>query len=617
MCQIAKKLEFTKVRAVHVMYCGIVLMLIMLISSSVLAQPEQPTVKDVIEETPAEQQTKPADETPPAPPATRRLGPADDFDRGVPRTSLLGFLDAAGRADFERAANYLDLRYLPYGVGPEQGPELARQLNIVLDRALWIDPELLSTDPEGYADDGAHSSRDMIGTVQVGERKIDLLLQRVPREDGVLIWKISNATVNRIPELYAEYGYGRVGEKLAKLLPSGEFLGLQLWQWLMGFGLLIAAYFIAYVPTKIAAILINRRETELSAKVAKFVSGPLRLLSAVILARTQVDLIHPSMKARTIMEGQTLAIIVICWACIIFIGLLRDFFVIRLRKKGSTAGVVLIRPITRIVQVLVVVIAVMVWVENLGFRATSLLAGLGIGGLAVALAAQKSIENVIGAITLIGSAPVKIGDFGRFGDKLGTVEEIGLRYTNIRTLDRTIVHIPNAIFADMKLENFTDREKIWYHPVIKLSRKTSPNQIRYILVEVRKLLYSHPGVDPDPARVRFIGFGADSLDIDIFAYILRTDYSEYLEVAEDLHLRIMDIISKAGTELALPVQNVWFENTQPTDKQLKDAAEKQVRQWRQDNNLCIPKFPPDKIQELGGSLDYPPEGSATKTPDSD
>ena len=596
---------------------GIVLMLIMLISSLVLAQSQEPTVKDVVEKTAAEKETKPANQTTSTPAALRRLGPADDFDRGVPRTSLLGFLEATDQADYERAAKYLDLRSLPYGVSPHQGPELAHRLRIVLDRALWIDPELLSADPEGHADDSSHSSRDLIGRVQVGERKIDLLLQRVPRDDGILIWKISSATVNRIPELYAEHGYGRIGDRLVMLMPSGEFLGLQLWHWLMAFGILIAAYLIVYVPTKIAAIIINRRATELSAKVARFVSGPCRLLLAVVLAGTQFEIIHPSMKARVILNAHTLTITLVCWTCIILIGLLRDFFAIRLQNKGSKAGVVLMRPITHILQVLVVVFAIMLWVENLGFKATSLLAGLGIGGLALALAAQKSIENVIGAITLIGSAPVRIGDFGHFGDKMGTVEEIGLRYTNIRTLDRTIVHIPNAVFADMKLENFTDREKIRYHPVIKLSRKTSPDQIRYILVEVRKMLYSHPGVDPDPARVRFTSFGLDSLNIDIFAYILRTVYSEYLEVAEDLNLRIMDIISQAGTELALPVQNVWFEKSQTTDKQLKDTAEKQVQQWRKSRELCLPQFPPEKIEELGNSLDYPPEGSATKTTDSD
>jgi MscS family membrane protein len=546
--------------------CGIVLMLIILIYSLAFAKSEEPTLKDVIEDTTAEQETKPIKEKEPVPTEPRRLAPADDFDRGAPRTCFLGFLEAAGEADFERAANYLDLRYLPYGMSPQQGSELARQLKIILDRALWVDPELLSMEPQGLADDGLHSYRDPIGQVEVGERKIELLLQRVSRDDGVLIWKISNATVSRIPELYAEYGYGPLGERLARLLPSGEFLGLQLWQWLMVIGILIAAYIIVYIPTKIAAILIKNRVTEFSAKVAAFVAGPLRFLLVMVLATSQVELIRPSMKARAIINAYTLTTIIICWTCVILIGLIRDYFVIKMRKSDSKSGVILIRPIIRMLQVLVVLIAMMVWVENLGFKATSLLAGLGIGGLAVALAAQKSIENVIGAITLIGSAPVKIGDFGRFGDKLGTVEEIGLRYTDVRTLDRTLVHIPNAVFADMKLENFTDREKIRYHPVIKLSRKTSPDQIRCVLVEVSKMLSSHPDVDPNPARVRFEGFGSDSLDIGIFAYVLRTDYSEYLEVAEDLNLRIMDIISQAGTELALPIQNVWFEKREPGNR---------------------------------------------------
>ncbi|OQY03363.1 MAG: hypothetical protein B6I25_08140 [Planctomycetales bacterium 4572_13] len=160
--------------------------------------------------------------------------------------------------------------------------------------------------------------------------------------------------------------------------------------------------------------------------------------------------------------------------------------------------------------------------------------------------------------------------------------------------------------------NFTDREKIWFHPKIALSRKTSPDQIRYILVEIRKMLYSHPVVDPVPARVRLKEFGSSSLDIEIYAYILRTDYSGYLEVAEDLNLRILDIISQAGTELAVPVQNVWLEKTPPPEKELADAAEKQTRQWREKNEMCLPKFPKEKIDQLHNTLDYPPEGSATK-----
>ncbi len=126
------------------------------------------------------------------------------------------------------------------------------------------------------------------------------------------------------------------------------------------------------------------------------------------------------------------------------------------------------------------------------------------------------------------------------------------------------------------------------------------------------MLYSHPVVDPVPARVRLKEFGSSSLDIEIYACVLQTDYSGYMEVAEDLNLRIMDIISKAGTELAVPVQNVWLEKSPPPEKDLADSAQGQVQAWRQNNELCVPEFPKEKIDQLRNTLDYPPEGSAVK-----
>ncbi len=160
---------------------------------------------------------------------------------------------------------------------------------------------------------------------------------------------------------------------------------------------------------------------------------------------------------------------------------------------------------------------------------------------------------------LYSSTPVHIGDFCRFGDRMGIVEEIGLRATRIRTLDRTVIHIPNAAFADMHIENFAEREKILFFPKISLRLDTTPNQIREIIAELKRMLLAHPEVDDDPARVRFSGFGGHSLDLVIFAYIRTTDFNFYLEVVEDLHLRILDIIGAAGTALAAPTRTVGNE----------------------------------------------------------
>ncbi|HSF14015.1 MAG TPA: hypothetical protein VLK65_00520 [Vicinamibacteria bacterium] len=167
----------------------------------------------------------------------------------------------------------------------------------------------------------------------------------------------------------------------------------------------------------------------------------------------------------------------------------------------------------------------------------------------------------------------------------------------------------NAAFADMQLENFAERERIWYHPTIRLRYDATPDQVRYVLVQVRKLLYSNPRVDPDPARVRFIGYGDSSLDLEVFAYVRTTDWSDYLEVAEDLNLRILDIIVQAGTALAYPTRTVSLERgNQPTPEAAK-RAEAKVNEWRDRNQLYLPRFPDEKISQLRGTVPYPPEGS--------
>lgn len=260
-------------------------------------------------------------------------------------------------------------------------------------------------------------------------------------------------------------------------------------------------------------------------------------------------------------------------------------------------------------KTLFVIIALLVWLDNLGFEVTTILAGLGIGGVAVALALQKPIENLISAITLYTSQPVAVGDFCRFGDNIGTVEEIGLRATKIRTLDDTIITVPNVDFAPAQLENSSKRKKIWYHPQVRLRHETTPDQIRFILVEIRKLLYAHPKVLPDPARIRFQEFGSLSFNLEIFAYVDVTDYGEFLDVAEDLNLRIMDIVQKAGSSFALPSQSLYMEKGKGPDTHLGHAAEAHVKEWREQQALYLPNFTADKIAELQGTLEYPPPGS--------
>ena len=188
-----------------------------------------------------------------------------------------------------------------------------------------------------------------------------------------------------------------------------------------------------------------------------------------------------------------------------------------------------------------------------------------------------------------------------------------MRSTRVRTLDRTVVTIPNAEFSNFQIENLARRDCIWYHPTIRLRYETTPDQIRYILVEIHRMLYAHPKVDSASARIRFTGFGNSSLDLEVFSYVTVTDYGEYLEVAEDLNLRIMDIVAASGSRVALPGQTTYLEEGRGLDLDRSQAVEAQVKEWRERHELWLPRFPHDKIAEIDNTLEYPAAGSATGT----
>jgi MscS family membrane protein len=280
-------------------------------------------------------------------------------------------------------------------------------------------------------------------------------------------------------------------------------------------------------------------------------------------------------------------------------------------RRDKTILLPLLPVVRKTLQLLIAMFAGVAVLHSFGVNVITVLAGLGVGGIAVALAAQKTLENFIGGITLYADQPVRVGEFCRFGGTVGTVEEVGLRSTRVRTLDRTVVTIPNSEFSNLQIENFARRDRIWYHPTIRLREETTPDQIRYVLVEVHRLLYAHPKVDSTSARIRFVGFGTSSLDLEVFSYVTVTDYGEYLEVAEDLNLRIMDIVAAAGTRLAVPAQTTYLEEGRGLDPDRTRAVEAQVQAWRERGELWLPRMPREKIAELNNTLEYPADGAAT------
>ena len=247
--------------------------------------------------------------------------------------------------------------------------------------------------------------------------------------------------------------------------------------------------------------------------------------------------------------------------------------------------------------------------QNLGLPLYSVVAGLGIGGLAVALAIRPTLENLIGGIMLYLDQPVRIGDFCSFGDKTGTVETIGVRTSKIRALDRTLISIPNSALADMQLINWAKCDRMLITTTIGLRYETENDQLRHVLVKFREMLHAHPKIDSDTVRVRFADFGQSSLDISVRIYALTRDFNEYYAIREDVLLRMSEIVKTSGSGFAFPSQTLYMGRDHGLDVERGETAMKEVESWRKAGKLPFPRLAADRVEQLKDTLDYPPLGS--------
>lgn len=246
-------------------------------------------------------------------------------------------------------------------------------------------------------------------------------------------------------------------------------------------------------------------------------------------------------------------------------------------------------------------------ISDLGVPLAAVITSLGVGGVAFALAARPTLENLIAGVTLYLDKPVRIGEFCQFEDVLGTVERIGLRSTRIRRWGGNLVSIPNARFAEYRLDNYNDARTIWIRQRLRLRYETSPEQLSYILAKIREMLFAHPSIVSP--RVRLIGFGDDALTVEILCYSDTGVWAQWHAIREDVLLRIIDIIEASGTRLALPSKTTYVARDVGLDQERRRAAEKQVREWTEAGELPFPDMSEEQREALAGTLHFPPEGS--------
>lgn len=501
--------------------------------------------------------------------------PQDTLGRSTPRGAVLGFLSAIKKSNAEVAALYLNT--------PLRGPEaaqLARQLGTVLDRRLPARLNQISDEPEGSIPDPLRPDEDLVGTIKTARGELNIMVERVDRGKAGKVWLFSRGTLSSIPEVFQELTTPPLEQFLPKFMVSTVLAGIPLFEWLavlIGMPLLyVATGILDRLLSWLTGALRRKMGHNVTSKNPRILRVPVRLLLVALVIRLVLASVTLPLLARQFWSTVALFIVVIAcvWWLLLLTGL-GESYLVRHRATASGSASVL-RLFRRLIDGLLLFGGFLFVLYHFGINLTGALAGLGVGGIAIALAAQKTLENVIAGVSLIADQAVRVGDFLNLGDVQGMVEGVGLRSTRIRTLDRTIVSLPNGQIAIMKLETLSARDKFWFHPAIALRYDTTRQQLHSVLTGVRKLLRQHPNVDPASVRVRLIRFGTFSLDIDIFAYISAHNWNDFLEFQEELLFGIIDVVHEAGTGFAFPSQTLYLAAS-ASDNLPKNVLDQQAR----------------------------------------
>ena len=428
-------------------------------------------------------------------------------------------MSAARSGNDETSPLYLDTSLKGQGA-----VELARKLYVVLDSRLPARLNELSDRPEGAPDNPLKPDQDIVGTINTANGPFDLVVERIVRGQSTPVWLFSRQTLSSIPEAYDEIDLVTLDRFLPDILAKPRIAGIRLFAWLVLFLVLPICYQLLGALNWLTTPLVayrRRRSATPAVHADVQVPGLVRLVVLGIGIRWVLGRLDLPLLERQFWSAVAALLLMVAFGW--FLLLLNGYAEGYIRRYLATSGEVgsLVRVTRRFADALVVLACGLTTLRYFGFDPTAALAGLGIGGIAVALAAQKTLENVIAGLSLIFDKAVRVGDFLKFGETTGTVDYIGLRSTRIRTLDRTMLSVPNGQIASVGIETLSARDKFWFHHFVGLRYGTTVDEMRSVIDGIHTLLATDRGVDATTVRVRFFRLGSFSLDIEVFAYSFR------------------------------------------------------------------------------------------------
>lgn len=540
--------------------------------------------------------------------------PDDSLGRRNPRGTVNGFLKAVSEQNYFRASQYL---YLKRSFRKAKERErIVKLMQNLLDQSGNIIPtSLISNKNTGTLDDDLEPELELVGTLKINEKDVNLYVENNEKADAPPVWLFSEETVSAIASVKVEDNL-LVNKILPESLKERLLAGVPIGQWLVIIILIAGAYFLSWGIISLITFLITRlwkkARTEPTHGIIEALSLPIQLYIALWVfidfsQRVGISIIIRQRFSYLTVTVGIVAFLMLLWRITDFVSELSKN---RMTVRGRVSTISVILFLRRTFKVAIFVFGGIAILGAIGIDVTTGLAALGIGGIALALGAQKTVENFVGSVTLVIDQPIRVGDFCRINDVKGNVEQIGMRSTKIRTGERTVVTIPNGLLSANNIENYAFRDRFLFNPILDLRCETTPDQIRFLLVEIKSILISHPMVNSEDARVRFIGFGASSLRMEINCYVMVSTLDTSLEVKEDLLLRIMDIVAESGSGFAFPSQTVYFAQDEGVSEEKRKLSSEKVKTWKDNQELQVPRFHQDKIDEIEDSIVYPPDGSA-------
>ncbi|WP_306152078.1 mechanosensitive ion channel family protein [Roseovarius sp. MMSF_3281] len=487
-----------------------------------------------------------------------------------------------------RTAQSLDLSQIPVAQRNEVAVLRVAQLFDVLVRLPKLDPSEIPGETEDLPDVWA-----------IPDTEIQIARAEGTREPPTYLFSAS--TVARLPEFHARiidypptqptaypnwtrvvmaFTGPMIPNELAENLPAvlkSPFLGTQVWKALLTVLIwaLIGALACGW------ALFIRRGQDESRTAVARLV----RQISVPMMFAFLVWLAHLFAIYQSSLAGLFANIEIILTTIALYIAFaLIAFLATRLVAELIIAlpfipdrryDTHLLHLVSHVGGIAAACAILVIGADRIGVPAFGLLAGLGVGGVALALAAQSTVENVLGGISIFADRPFRIGDFIQYGTSTGTVELIGPRSSRIRGLDGTLTTVPNADLAKMHIVNYSARDKCLLIQSVGLRYETTQLQLEWILATIARRFAAHEMVEEVPGmpRVRLLAFGPSSIDIEVRAHVLTSDYGMFLGVQEELLFLLRTIIEEGGSGFAYPSQTIYLGRDHGLDSEATARAE--------------------------------------------